>query len=101
MTKNQLISVLSKRTGIEVDLVRTVIDTFSNEVAKQLMEGESVHMRGFGTFAVKHYAQKMARNINKKHILIVPAHDQPVFKAADRFRQDMKEKTKKEVVLPL
>jgi DNA-binding protein HU-beta len=101
MTKNELIVKLSKRTGIEEFIVRTIVDTFADEVSKQLINGESVHMRGFGTFSIKHCAQKMGRNINKKQVVLIPAHDQPAFKPADALKASIKERTKKEVVLPI
>lgn len=101
MTKNELIDVLSRRTGIDPFMVRTIVDTFADEVSKQMLDGNSVHMRGFGTFTVKHCAQKIGRNINKKQVILIPAHDQPTFKPADALKATMKEKTKKEVVLPL
>ena len=97
MKKNELITKLSKRTGIEEFIVRTIVDTFSDEVSKQLLKGESVHMRGFGTFGVKHCAQKVGRNINKKQVILIPAHDQPTFKPAESLRLAIKEKTKKEI----
>ena len=101
MTKNELIDVLSRRTGIDAFMVRTIVDTFADEVAKQLLSGESVHMRGFGTFTTKHRAQKMGRNINKKQVVLIAAHDQPVFNPSETLKTAVKEKTKKEVVLPI
>lgn len=101
MTKNELIDKLSRRTGIEEFIVRTIVDTFADEVSKQLINGNSVHMRGFGTFGIKHCAQKVGRNINKKQVILIPEHDQPTFKPAESLRLTIKEKTRKEIILPI
>ena len=51
---------------------------------------ENVFLRGFGTFTVKHRAQKTARNISKNTTLVIEAHDFPAFKPAKSFIAKMK-----------
>lgn len=58
-----------------------------------LTEKENVYLRGFGSFIVKHRAAKTARNILKKTTMKIGAHDQPSFKPAKCFIEEMKNAT--------
>jgi DNA-binding protein HU-beta len=51
---------------------------------------ENVYLRGFGTFIIKHRAQKTARNISKNTTMVIDAHDIPSFKPAKSFIEKMK-----------
>lgn len=57
-------------------------------VKASLASGENVYLRGFGSFIVKHRAEKVARNINKNISVVVPAHDVPAFKPSKDFTLD-------------
>ena len=48
-------------------------------------KGNTVYLRGFGSFIVKHRAEKAARNITKNTTMTIPAHDVPAFKPAKVF----------------
>lgn len=50
---------------------------------------EAVYLRGFGSFIIKHRAEKTARNITKNTTLIVPAHNIPAFKPAKEFIKEV------------
>ena len=54
-------------------------------VKDSLAQGDPVYLRGFGSFIIKHRAQKAARNITKHTTLTIPAHDIPAFKPAKVF----------------
>jgi DNA-binding protein HU-beta len=53
-------------------------------------KGEEVYLRGFGSFIIKHRAEKTARNISKNVTVIVPEHDIPAFRPAKEFLEAMK-----------
>lgn len=95
MTKEKLITILSKKTGIERWMVDIVVNAFATEVSTQLLNGESIHMRGFGQFGVKRTKPKVARIIHKKKKIIIPEHDQPFFKVSEVLRLKIKEKSLK------
>ena len=61
-------------------------------VKESLIEKENVYLRGFGTFELKHRAQKTARNISKNTTLVIKAHDIPHFKPCKEFMQAVAEK---------
>ena len=90
MTKADIINEVSMNTGIPKKEVSTVVEAFMDEVKKCLIEKkDSVFMRGFGSFNIKHRAAKTARNISKNTTLTIPAHDLPSFKPAKSFIEEM------------
>ena len=71
--------------------VSAVVESFMETIKDSLLEKkENVYLRGFGSFIVKHRAEKTARNISKNTTITIPAHDFPSFKPAKTFIEDMK-----------
>lgn len=80
MTKIEIVNRIAKSTGIEARIVMATIEAFMCEVKGSLENGESVYLRGFGTFSLKRRAEKKARNISKNTTVIIPEHSIPAFK---------------------
>ena len=91
MTKAEIVNEISKATGIEKAEVQTVVESFMESVKGSIVKGEPVYLRGFGSFIVKHRAQKSARNITKKTTITIPEHNIPAFKPAKVFVAAVKE----------
>ena len=85
MTKAEIVNEVAKSTGIEKNQVLAVVEAFMETVKDSLSQGNPVYLRGFGSFIIKHRAQKAARNITKQTTLTIPAHDIPAFKPAKVF----------------
>ena len=85
MTKAEIVNEVAKSTGIEKVAVRNVVEAFMDSVKDSLAKGNPVYLRGFGSFIVKHRAEKAARNITKNTTMTIPAHDVPAFKPAKVF----------------
>ena len=85
MTKAEIVNQVSKATGVEKAAVQSVVEAFMESVKNSLIENEPVYLRGFGSFIIKHRAQKAARNITKKTTMTIPAHNIPAFKPAKVF----------------
>jgi DNA-binding protein HU-beta len=92
MTKAEIVNEVAKTTGLEKTQVLAVIEEFTNVVKGSLVAGNPVYLRGFGSFIIKHRAQKAARNITRKTTITIPAHDIPAFKPAKSFVSAVKEK---------
>lgn len=92
MTKADIVNEVAKTTGIEKTQILAVVEEFTKVVKGSLIAGEPVYLRGFGSFIIKHRAQKAARNITRKTTLTIPAHDIPAFKPAKSFVEAVKEK---------
>lgn len=90
MTKAEIVNQVAAATGIQKKEVSMVIESFMKQVKACLLEKrESVYLRGFGSFDIKHRATKTARNISKNTTITIPAHDIPSFKPAKSFIEEM------------
>ena len=88
MTKAELVNEISLKTGADRKEVLQIVERFTDNVKISLANGENVYLRGFGSFIVKHRAEKVARNINKNTSVVIPAHDVPAFKPSRDFTLD-------------
>ena len=91
MTKAEIVNEVAKETGIEKIEVQSVVEAFMTTVKDSIIRKEPVYLRGFGSFIIKHRAQKAARNITQKTTISIPAHDIPAFKPAKVFVNAVKE----------
>lgn len=90
MTKADIVSEISKKTGIDKATVLTTVEAFMESVKESLVNEENVYLRGFGSFILKKRATKTARNISKNTTIIIPEHNIPAFKPAKTFTQSIK-----------
>ncbi|MCL2074298.1 MAG: integration host factor subunit beta [Marinilabiliaceae bacterium] len=94
MTKADIVSQISKSTGIEKVTTQKVVEAFMEVVKGNLVKGENVYLRGFGSYIIKKRAEKTARNISKNTTLIVPEHCIPAFKPSKSFVVKVKDNVK-------
>src|SRR5690606_15851320 len=85
MTKSEIVSKISKQTGVDKSEVLKTLEALMETVKDSLQEGKNVYLRGFGSFVVKQRAAKTARNISKNTSIVIPAHKIPSFKPAKTF----------------
>lgn len=90
MTKADIVSEISEKTGVEKVAVQRTIEEFMSSVRKSISKGNNVYLRGFGSFIVKTRAEKTGRNISKNKSIIIPAHNIPAFKPAKTFLESVK-----------
>lgn len=91
MTKAEIIDEIVNSTGVARKDVTMTVEAFMESVKNSLLEKkENVYLRGFGSFIVKHRAEKTARNISKNTTIVIAAHDFPSFKPAKSFVSRMK-----------
>jgi len=91
MTKADIINKITADTGLPKKDVSATVEAFMEEIRNCMtVEKENVFLRGFGTFIIKHRAQKTARNISKNTTLVIDAHDIPAFKPCKSFIEKMK-----------
>ena len=94
MSKADVVNQISEDTGIEKATVQKALEAFMESVKDSLTEGRNVYLRGFGSFIVKKKAEKVARNISKNTMVIVPEHSIPSFKPAKTFVTQVKDEVK-------
>lgn len=92
MTKADLVSRISDKTGIERQDVQAAVEAFMESVRDSLESGHNVYLRGFGSFIIKRRAKKTGRDILKNKTIEIPAHNIPSFKPAKSFMENVKSK---------
>lgn len=92
MTKADLVSRISEKTGIERQDVQATVEAFMESVRDSLESGHNVYLRGFGSFVIKRRAKKTGRDILKNRTIEIPAHNIPSFKPAKSFMENVKSK---------
>lgn len=91
MTKADIVSEISDKTGIDKTTVLTTVEAFMASVKDSLIEKEeNVYLRGFGSFILKRRAKKTGRNISKNTTIVIDAHNIPAFKPAKVFVEAVK-----------
>lgn len=90
MTKAEIISEIATKTGIDRATTLSVIETFTDTIKEVVKKGDSVTLRGFGSFIRKTRAQKIGRNIKAKKSVVIPQHNIPAFKAAKTFANEVR-----------
>lgn len=90
MTKADIVSDVSRSTGVDRQTALKTIEAFMESVKNSMARGENVYLRGFGSFVIKRRAQKTARNISKNTTIIIPEHNIPSFKPAKCFLNEIK-----------
>ena len=77
MTKADIVTEISRKTGLEKAAVLTVVEEFMTTVKESMGAGNNVYLRGFGSFVVKTRKEKTARNISKNTAIKIPGHKFP------------------------
>ena len=90
MTKAEIVSEIAAKTGLEKQVVLTVVEGMMDTIKTSMINGNEVFLRGFGSFIIKHRAEKTVRNISKNTTIIIPAHNIPAFKPAKEFMEKVK-----------
>ena len=90
MTKAEIVSKISEKTGIEKTTALVVIESLMLEIKDSIKNNEAVFLRGFGTFLAKERKEKTGRNISRNTTIIIPAHHAPSFKPSKTFKEEVK-----------
>ncbi len=91
MTKIELAKIASQKTGVDQQTMLAALEGIVDTIKESLIEKENVYIRGWGTWTLKHRAQKTARNISKNTTLVIEAHDIPYFKPCKEFLEAVAE----------
>ena len=88
ITKQALIQEIAKSTGFVRNDIKTVIEQFLDLLGEKLIEGNTIEIRGFGTFACKPRKARPARNPRTGETVLIEERMVPSFK----FSNDIKDK---------
>lgn len=88
ITKQALIQEIAKSTGFVRNDIKIVVEQFLDLVGEKLIEGNTIEIRGFGTFACKPRKARPARNPRTGETVQIEERMVPTFK----FSNDIKDK---------
>lgn len=88
ITKQSLIQEIAKSTGFVRGDIKTVVEQFLELVGEKLVDGNTIEIRGFGTFACKPRKARPARNPRTGETVLIDERLVPTFK----FSNDIKDK---------
>lgn len=95
MNKSELIEALAEKTNLPIreasSITNTLIDTMSDALAR----GDSIEIRGFGSFVVKEYDSYIGRNPKTGEKIKVGPKKLPFFKVGKDLREKVNHQRKK------
>lgn len=90
MTKAEVVSEISRQTGIGKLQVEAALEAFLDVVKHTLSQGETIYLRKFGNFQTKHRAKRTARNIKRNTTIEVEAYEYPAFKPSKVWIEELR-----------
>ena len=95
MNKSELIEALAEKINVPIreaaSITNTIIDTMSDALAR----GESIEIRGFGSFVVKQYGSYTGRNPKTGEKILVAPKKLPFFKVGKDLREKVDQNWKR------
>ncbi|HAK17051.1 MAG TPA: DNA-binding protein HU [Acinetobacter junii] len=87
MIKADLVKHMANQAGITQAQATAALQAFETVVIDTLANGETVELKGFGTFKITKRAERPGRNPKTGETLTIPASNNPTFKAGKAFKE--------------
>lgn len=87
MNKNELVEAIALSTEITKTDVDKVVTSLTEVIADELEKGDSVSLKGFGTFEVRSRSERTGRNPRTGETLVIPASKVPAFKVSSALKK--------------
>lgn len=87
MNKNELVEAIALSTEITKTDVDKVVTSLTEVITDELEKGDSVSLKGFGTFEVRSRSERTGRNPRTGEILVIPASKVPAFKVSSALKK--------------
>lgn len=86
MNKNELINAVAERSDLSKKDAETAVTAVLDAITDALVQEEKIQLVGFGSFEVKHRAERIGRNPRTKEEIPIPASKIPTFKAGKALK---------------
>lgn len=86
MNKAELIQHIATEAGLNKTQATAALQAFETAVINTLAAGETLELKGFGTFKVTDRAERQGRNPQTGATLTIAASKSPVFKAGKALK---------------
>ncbi len=91
MTKADIVDRVASATGLTKLETEAVVNGFMESVREALINGDTVHLRGFGSFKSEQRAPRTARNPRTNEEVKIGKRVVPVFKPSKELRNAVDE----------
>ncbi len=93
MNKSEFISFMSGRGGTKVE-AEAALSLVLDSIVSAVSEGKGVNIVGFGSWNIAKRQSRNGHNPKTGLKMLIPAYNQPVFKAGQRLKDACNGKTK-------
>ena len=90
MTKQELIDVLAKKSGLSKTVAGECMNIILDEIGKTLAKGQEVVLTGFGKFLVSKRKARMGRNPQTGAAIKIAAATVPRFKSGKALKDTVR-----------
>ncbi len=87
VTKKELVEEIASRTGLPQVETKKIVECFLDSVARFLIDGNNIEIRGFGRFKIRNKAGYQARNPRTGEPITVNAGKKPVFEPSKELKK--------------
>ena len=89
MNKSELIEALAEAMNIPIREAASITNTIIETMSDALAQGESIEIRGFGSFVIKEYQSYTGRNPKTGEKIKVKPKKLPFFKVGKDLREQV------------
>jgi nucleoid DNA-binding protein len=86
ITKKDIVETIANRTGLTQIDTKAIVECFLDSIAKALIEGKNIEIRGFGRFKVREKKGRLAHNPRTGEPVQVEAGIKPIFEASKQLK---------------
>jgi integration host factor beta subunit len=86
MTKAEIVEHIAQTTGLTKTDTALVVEGMIETLKRALIDGDTIEIRGFGTFKIKERAARRARNPRTGEPVDIPAKFVPTFKPSRELK---------------
>ncbi|MEJ2033935.1 MAG: integration host factor subunit beta [Deltaproteobacteria bacterium] len=95
MNKSELIEALALETNMPIREASSITNTILEAMTDALAAGDSIEIRGFGSFVVKEYGTYYGRNPKTGERIKVPPKKLPFFKVGKELKERVNQGARK------
>lgn len=95
MNKSELIEALALETNMPIREASSITNTILEAMTDALAAGDSIEIRGFGSFVVKEYGTYYGRNPKTGEKIKVPPKKLPFFKVGKELKERVNQGARK------
>ena len=89
MNKSELIEALAEKINMPIREAGSITNTLIDTMTEALAKGDSIEIRGFGSFVVKEYESYTGRNPKTGQKIKVSPKKLPFFKVGKELRESV------------